>query len=219
MIRANKMTGLMASLFLVVMLVGIIPTDASSATKRTYTWSDGKEMPYPEYLENAGEFEMVLIHGLGANTEIWDSILPYLSGTFKVWTFELSGHGLTQPTVNPSIESEAKRLADFLKEEGIVYPTLVGHGMGGMIALQFAMEHPADAHRLIMIDSAPMQLATKEQKELIGNAIMEDYDRFVAGRYMNMSFESEITEKILWWQPGALIPPNNSGKLPSTTRD
>jgi 3-oxoadipate enol-lactonase len=197
MTRATYMTGLIGCVLLAVMLLGTVPAQGQSASKRTYTWANGKEMPYPEYIEDQGDFEMVLIHGLGANNEIWESISPYLMGTFKVWTFELAGHGTTQPTLDPSIDSESKRLAEFLKEEGIVYPTLVGHGMGGMIALQYAIDHPADVHRLIMMDSAPMQLASAEQKNLIGQAILEDYDRFVAGRYMNMSFEPDITEVVL----------------------
>ena len=118
----------------------------------------------PEILEGRGEFEMVLIHGLGASNEIWDGALPYLAGTFKVWTFELSGHGETQPILDPTIEKEAERLAEFLKQEGVSYPTIVGHGLGGMIALQYSIDHPADVHRLIMIDAAPKQLASQEQK-------------------------------------------------------
>lgn len=155
------------------------------------------DAPPPEYQEGRGEFEMVLIHGLGASNEIWGSIKPYLAGTFKVWTFELAGHGETQPIADPTIEKESARLADFLKAEGIAYPTLVGHGLGGMVALQYSLDHPADVHRLIMIDSAPKQLATQEQKVQVARAVAEQYDEFVFTRYSNMSPEPDITEEIV----------------------
>jgi len=150
-----------------------------------------------ELLEGRGELEMVLIHGLGSNTEVWDGMLPYLSGTFKVATFELAGHGKTQPVADNTIGKEVARLEAFIKEQGFAYPTVVGHGMGGMIALQYAIEHPVDVHRLIMMDSAPVQLATPEQKKDVAEELLNNYDRFVAGRYSVMSPFEEITDQIL----------------------
>ena len=96
---------------------------------------------------------MVLIHGLGSSAEVWDGLAPYLMGTFRVFRFELAGHGRTQPIDDPTIAKEVERLSDFLLENDVLYPTLVGHGLGGMIALSFALDHPADVHRLILMDS------------------------------------------------------------------
>ena len=150
-----------------------------------------------QILEGRGEREMVLIHGLGANADIWDECLPYMMGTFRVWTFELAGHGRTQPITDPTIEKESERLAAFLKEQGIIYPTLVGHAMGGMIALQFTFDHPADVGRLIVLDSAPMQLASQEQKAAVGQQLANDYDEFIYSRFINMTPNQEVTERIV----------------------
>jgi pimeloyl-ACP methyl ester carboxylesterase len=177
--------------FLLPMLVLLVAGNAWSQVP------DQEQTPPPEVLEGRGEYEMVLIHGLGASNEVWDGVLPYLRGTFKVWTFELSGHGATQPILDPTIAKEAERLADFLQDEGIAYPTLVGHGIGGMIALQYCLDNPADVHRLVMIDSAPKQLATAEQKAEVANALVQDYDHFVFNRYSNMSPEPDITEQVV----------------------
>ena len=78
----------------------------------------------PPIREGRGEFEMVLIHDIGSNAAVWDDLAPYLQGTFDVWRFELSGHGHTAPVARASIAAEAERLAAFLAEEGVVYPTL-----------------------------------------------------------------------------------------------
>ncbi len=151
----------------------------------------------PKFLEGRGELEMVLIHGLGSNAEVWNSILPYLNATFNVAIFEIAGHGTTQPISDPTIAKEVERLAAFIQEQGMAYPTLVGHGMGGMIALQYTLDHPADVHRLIMMDSAPVQLASDEQKKEISDQLAEDYDTFVANRYLVMSPMPDVTEIIL----------------------
>lgn len=142
-------------------------------------------------------FEMVLVHGLGASNEIWDKVLPFLKGTFKVWTFELSGHGTTQPIMDPTIEAEATRLEEFIAANGIKYPTLVGHGMGGLITLRYSLDHPAKVHRLIMMDTAPKQLASDDQKAQAAEALALNYDRFVASYYLRLSSQEAITETTL----------------------
>ncbi len=150
-----------------------------------------------EILEGRGEREMVLIHGLGGNADIWDDCLPYLKGTFKVWTFELAGHGRTQPIADPTLLKESERLGAFLKEQGIVYPTLVGHALGGMVALQYAIDHPADVSRLIVLDSAPKQLASQQEKAEVGKQLATNYDQFVYTRFINMTPNQEVTERIV----------------------
>ena len=153
--------------------------------------------PPPPNLEGRGENELVLIHGLGSNADIWDDCLPFLKGNFKIWTFEMAGHGHTQPIADPTIEKEAERLAEFLKEEGIVYPTLVGHAMGGMVALQYTIDHPAKVSRIILLDSAPMQLAGEEQKAAVGQELASNYDQYVYSRFINMTPDKEVTERIV----------------------
>lgn len=142
-------------------------------------------------------FEMVLIHGLGGAAVEWDGLVPYLMGTFKVGNFELAGHGKTQPVLNPTVETEAARLGEFLRSSGLTYPTLVGHGLGGMVALQYALDHPGEIHRLILIDTAPRQLADTQQKQAVGHRLIEDYDGFVGERYALMSPDDEISQHIL----------------------
>jgi pimeloyl-ACP methyl ester carboxylesterase len=148
-------------------------------------------------MEGKGEREMVLIHGLGASADVWNECLPYLNGSFKVWTFELSGHGRTQPIIDPTIDKEAERLGEFLAEKGIAYPTLVGHAMGGMIAMRYTIDHPADVSRLIVMDAAPMQLASKEQKASVGQELATDYDKYVYSRFINMTPNKEITDVVV----------------------
>ncbi len=153
--------------------------------------------PPPPVFEGRGENEMVLIHGLGSNADIWDECLPLLKGTFKVWTFEMAGHGQTQPVIDPSINKEAERLAAFLEEKGITYPTLVGHALGGMVALKYTLDNPAEVSRLILLDAAPMQLAGKDQKAAVGQELANNYDKYVYSRFINMTPNQEVTERIV----------------------
>ena len=152
------------------------------------------ETEAPEWIEGRGQNEVVLIHGLGASNEIWQDLTPYIVSTFNVFLYELHGHGQTPPLRNPTIAAEAAALRAWIEEKGLIYPTLVGHGMGGMIAMQYTFDHPGDVQRLIVIDAGPRQLASDEQKAQVARALLDDYDRFVAAHYLDISFDSEIND-------------------------
>ncbi len=157
------------------------------------------DQPSQEWLEGIGENELVLIHGLGASVEIWDEVRPYLSSAFQLHVYELHGHGETPPLPDPSIQSEAGALSAWIQERGLVYPTLVGHGLGGMIALQYAFDQPADVDRLVVIDAGPRQLASDDQKAEIARSLLDDYDRFVASRFVSISRDEEICDQAVDW--------------------
>ncbi|MFO7654489.1 MAG: alpha/beta hydrolase [Candidatus Krumholzibacteriia bacterium] len=181
-----------------VLAFGAVPSiTAAPAGAQPAASAGAAEAPAPIPREGRGENEIVLIHGLGSSAAVWDEIKPYLLGTFTVWTYELHGHGRSQPMADPTIAREAAALERFLRENDIVHPVLVGHAMGGMIAMEYAFAHPADVRRLVVIDAAPVQLATAEQKAQVARALMEDYDRFVASRYLGYSPAPEVAERIL----------------------
>jgi pimeloyl-ACP methyl ester carboxylesterase len=182
---------------LLALLAGAALTASAQEEQGPAEQTEPQPMTPEEILEGRGEREMVLIHGLGGNADIWDECLPYMQATFKVWTFEMSGHGRTQPIPDPTIDKEAERLAAYLEEQGITYPTLVGHALGGMVALKYTIDHPADVSRLILLDSAPKQLASEEQKAAVGQELANDYDRYVYSRFVNMTPNKEVTNQII----------------------
>ena len=192
--RENRNRCSRRSGWVLVVLLATVFTMSGAAAQEP---GAGSQPAGPRPQEGRGEFEIVLIHGLGGSAAVWDDVIPFLRNTFKVQVFELAGHGSTQPVGDDSIVRESERLGEFIDKVGFVYPTLVGHGMGGMIAMQYALDHPADVHRLIVMDSAPKQLISDEEKAAVGNALIADYDRFVASRYLHMSEKEAVTDRIV----------------------
>jgi len=146
-------------------------------------------------VERTSDYDLVLIHGLGGNATIWEDTIPLLELVFNVWTFELPGHGTTPPIADATIETVSQELEDYIAEHGIRRPTLVGHGMGGLLALRYAFDRPDAVNRVALIDCAPKQLATDEQKAAVADQLVRNYDRFVAGYYLNMSPREEVNQK------------------------
>ncbi|MCV6978268.1 alpha/beta fold hydrolase [Mycobacterium bourgelatii] len=103
--------------------------------------------------EGAGEV-LLLIHGIGGSSNNWRAIIPTLAKKYRVIAPDLLGHGRSdKPRGDYSLGAFAVWLRDFLDELGISRVTVVGHSLGGGIAMQFAHQHRDYCERLILMSS------------------------------------------------------------------
>ena len=97
---------------------------------------------------------LLLIHGMAGSSDTWRSVIPQLSKKFRVIAPDLLGHGESaKPRGDYSLGAFAVWLRDFLDELGVSHATVVGHSLGGGVAMQFAYQHPDYATRLVLISS------------------------------------------------------------------
>jgi pimeloyl-ACP methyl ester carboxylesterase len=110
----------------------------------------GRELVY----RTAGEGPCVLlVHGITQDAGTWASLAPRLEG-HRVLAPDLPGHGRsTNPPGDHSMGAYASALRDLLLALEIPSATVVGHSLGGGVALQFAYQFPAHLDRLVLVDS------------------------------------------------------------------
>jgi pimeloyl-ACP methyl ester carboxylesterase len=97
---------------------------------------------------------LVLLHGIAGTSATWDGLIPRLSGRFRVLAPDLLGHGESaKPEGDYSLGAYANVLRDLLVVLGHGRATLVGHSLGGGIALQFAYQFPERCERLVLVSS------------------------------------------------------------------
>ena len=97
---------------------------------------------------------VVLVHGIGESCSTWAEVVPRLAKTHTVIAPDLLGHGLSdKPRADYSLGGFANGLRDLLLVLGIDTATVVGHSLGGGIALQFAYQHPTMCERLVLVAS------------------------------------------------------------------
>ncbi|HWF70891.1 MAG TPA: alpha/beta hydrolase [Mycobacterium sp.] len=95
---------------------------------------------------------IVLIHGLGANSSVWNMVQARLAQRFTVIAPDLLGHGKSdKPRNDSSIAAYANGLRDLLSVLGIERVTVVGHSLGGGIAMQFTYQFPEFVERLVLV--------------------------------------------------------------------
>jgi pimeloyl-ACP methyl ester carboxylesterase len=103
--------------------------------------------------EGTGEV-LLLIHGMGGNSNNWREVIPTLSKKYRVIAPDLLGHGQSdKPRGDYSLGAFAVFLRDFLDALGIPRVTVIGHSLGGGIAMQFAHQHHDYCERLILMSS------------------------------------------------------------------
>jgi 3-oxoadipate enol-lactonase len=92
---------------------------------------------------------VVLVHGGLVDSRLWDDQMRPLSKRFRVVRYDLRGFGRSAAAAEPFSHLEDLRaLLDFLKVERA---TLVGLSLGGIIAADFTLEHPARVERLVLV--------------------------------------------------------------------
>jgi pimeloyl-ACP methyl ester carboxylesterase len=103
----------------------------------------------------AGQGPLVLlIHGIAGSSEQWDGVIPLLAEHFTIVAPDLLGHGRSaKPRGDYSLGAYAVGIRDLLITLGNRRATVVGHSLGGGVAMQFAYEYPVFCERLVVVSS------------------------------------------------------------------
>ncbi len=145
------------------------------------------------YTDGGSGTPVVLLHGFLENTLMWKNITPHISKNNRVITIDLLGHGQTGCTgYVHSMEDMAdivKTVLDHLKIEKTI---LIGHSMGGYVALAFAEIFPKKVLGICLANSTSQ--ADSEERKLNRNraikAVKQNYKAFVSMAVTNLFAES-----------------------------
>ena len=97
---------------------------------------------------------VVLIHGITSRSDVWLEVMDSLADSYTVVAPDLIGHGRSaKPRGDYSLGAYASGGRDLLGVLGFERGTVVGHSLGGGIALQFAYQFPEYTERLVLISS------------------------------------------------------------------
>jgi pimeloyl-ACP methyl ester carboxylesterase len=97
---------------------------------------------------------LLLIHGIGDSSITWRSVIPHLARRFTVVAPDLLGHGASdKPRADYSIAGYANAMRDLLSVLGIERATVVGHSLGGGVAMQFAYQYPERCERVVLVST------------------------------------------------------------------
>lgn len=98
--------------------------------------------------------EVVFVHGWASSRRMWAGFLPELARRFRCWTMDLPGFGDSEkpPPSWYSIPNFTATILAFVQQSGVGPVRLIGHSMGGMIALNLAARYPGEVSHLVAIN-------------------------------------------------------------------
>ena len=111
---------------------------------------------------------VVLVHGLGGAATNWTRLAPLLARLRRVIVPDLPGHGRSDSIGRPAdLGAYADCIAAILERETTESAGVVGHSMGGVVALRLAAAHPARVSALALVESAGISSASRRAEAFL----------------------------------------------------
>jgi len=135
---------------------------------------------------------LLFLHGFGNDAHVWDWVAPAVAPHYRVVALDHRGHGQSDrdPEARYDHETMARDVASALESLGAERAVIVGHSLGGRVAMRFAGLWPEKLAGLVIVDSAPeldargttrIRLDVQQQEPTF--ASLADYERVLARQY------------------------------------
>lgn len=98
---------------------------------------------------------LILLHGIFGSSDNWLTQARMLSTEFRTYALDLRNHGQSPHDEVFDYPVMAADVLEFIETNNIVDPVLIGHSMGGKVAMNFAVAYPDKLQKLIVVDIAP----------------------------------------------------------------
>ena len=129
------------------------------------------------FADKIGEGPPVLIlHGLFGSSKNWRSIGGYLSSNYKVYLLDQRNHGLSPNSSVFDYSSMREDIRLFIEKQSLKNIYLIGHSMGGKVAMDFANHYPSLVKKLVIVDIGWWKYSTESHKEILDALALIDID-------------------------------------------
>ncbi len=111
---------------------------------------------------------IIILHGLFGISDNWLSIGKQLALTYRCYLLDMRNHGRSPHSMDLNYEDMVEDIYEFLTDFGLRTVSIIGHSMGGITAMKFALEYPHRMKKLVIVDIAPKSYPALHQNILEG---------------------------------------------------
>ncbi|QZE14773.1 alpha/beta fold hydrolase [Halosquirtibacter laminarini] len=148
---------------------------------------------------------LIILHGLYGSSDNWFSIAKALENDFTIYLLDIRNHGKSQHMPTHTFEDMTNDLFHFMNEVNLTKSSILGHSMGGKVALHFALKYPEKVEHLIMADIVarnyrdnPAKANQADQhKEILGGLLSVDLDKYKTRKEVDKFLEPLISNEAL----------------------
>lgn len=139
----KKFAGL--SIFVVIVLTAFLIKASGQDTK----------YPFEVKTSGNGNRSIILIPGFASSGEVWDQTRAFYENDYTCYTLTMAGFAGVAPQSKPTFQSWEKAIATFIQQNKINKPLIIGHSLGGGLAMALASDYPELISKIIVVDALP----------------------------------------------------------------
>jgi len=141
---------------------------------------------------------IIILHGLLGNGDNWVSLSRKLSADFTVYVPDFRNHGLSPQSEEFSLDVLVKDIHAFILDHQIENPIVLGHSMGGKVAMEIAFRYPEIIAGLIVVDVGLKSIvALKDQLALLDTVLTIDASAYDSRKQVEELIQHRIASKRL----------------------
>ena len=139
--------------------------------------------------------DLIIMHGLFGMSDNWNSLGKRFSQFFKVHLLDLRNHGRSPHSEHFDYKTMSDDLLEYIEEYKISKPLLLGHSLGGKVAMKFTFTYPEKVGRLIVADISPREYDTDFFKNLLPFLSDLDLNKFNKREEVDIAISSAYQDK------------------------
>lgn len=121
---------------------------------------------------------IIILHGIFGMSDNWVSIAKRLTDDYEVFLLDLRNHGQSPHSFEFNYDVMNNDLSEFINEHGLTSPIIIGHSMGGKVAMNYALQNSEQVDKLIIVDISPVAYPEHyEHTEIIEAMLTVDFNK------------------------------------------
>lgn len=171
-----------------------------------------QEYPFSITKTGKGDQALIFIPGFASSGDVWNETVDSLKSDYTCYVLTMSGFAGVPPKDNISFEHWKTEIAKFIKENKINKPIVIGHSMGGGLAMAIAADYPDLLNKFVVVDALPClfaltnpefkSVADNDCSNLVDQIMKMPEDQFIQMQKMSVARLSTTQSKhneILDW--------------------
>lgn len=125
-------------------------------------------------------YDLIILHGLFGMGDNWNTLGKMFSKHCKVHLIDLRNHGRSLHSSDFNYDVMSDDILEYMYHHNIINPIILGHSLGGKVAMKLAFTYPNKLKKLIIVDIAPKEYKSNFYRELLAvlyKIPLEDFDK------------------------------------------
>ncbi|HEU0124966.1 MAG TPA: alpha/beta hydrolase, partial [Flavobacterium sp.] len=121
-----------------------------------------KQFPFEVLKTGSGDQSIIFIPGFASSGDVWNETRATFENKFTCYTLTMAGFAGRKAQPNASFENWKRGIANYIQDNNIQKPILIGHSMGGGLALAIAADYPDLISKIVIVDALPCLAAVTD---------------------------------------------------------